>query len=62
MALVEMTHPHIEGHGWIDEEAFPDFALKGWTRVDAPAPTDAEHPRTKPARRPAVATTHSEKE
>ena len=58
MALVEMAHPLIEGHGWIDAEGFPEFAAKGWTLVE-PAPTDAESPRTKPARRPAVATTHS---
>lgn len=54
MALIEMTHPKLPGQvGQIDEEGFPEFAAKGWRRVDEPS-TDAAPPRTKTVRRPAA--------
>jgi hypothetical protein len=49
-----MTHPKLPGQvGQIDEEGFPEFAAKGWRRVDEPS-TDAAPPRTKTVRRPAA--------
>ena len=58
MALIKMTHPDFEGVGEIDETVFPEFAAKGWVRVEPP--TDAAPPRTKTVRRPAVATDEKE--
>lgn len=57
MALIKMTHPAFEGVGEIDETGFPEFAAKGWVRVDAPTDAAPPRPSKKPARRPAVATT-----
>jgi hypothetical protein len=58
MALIEMTHPNLPGQvGQIDEEGFPEFAAKGWRRVDTPTEDADPRDQKKPARRPAVATT-----